>query len=303
MRQIAVSEIMSWSLEKLSFIIPTILWRDHSCRCIGKNLERMANDDTKDNHSHHHDESAPSPAGSSSTTIHYVVPRILRNVNGTNLRLQYDALLKRRAHVVRISYDPNHPGRGPPPLPHDDEQFDNDDIVMTLTPPQEFHYSVTQPETQKSPLSRVWRKNELVHTRKQQTKPTVLKWDLGKVCTPWAHNHMLSYFPCLHKTNTHMPGARCSIQATLLVSCLGTLCGKRTTTTIQNNVWTDRAFFRHQNHDGNAMEKVHCATHGYVSWQAKHARSSDAVGPKLQLLTAPSNQDETHNRNKTHDTI
>jgi hypothetical protein len=117
-----------------------------------KKLERMADNDTKDNHSHHHDESAPSPAGSSSTTIHYVVPRILRNVNGTNLRLQYDALLKRRAHVVRISYDPNHPGRGPPPLPHDNEQFDNDDIVMTLTPPQEFHYSVTQPETQKSPL-------------------------------------------------------------------------------------------------------------------------------------------------------
>lgn len=46
--------------------------------------------------------------------VRYLVPRILRNVNGTNVRLQYEALLKRRNHILQLSNDPHQPGRGPP---------------------------------------------------------------------------------------------------------------------------------------------------------------------------------------------
>lgn len=47
-------------------------------------------------------------------TVRYLVPRVLRNVNGTNVRLQHDALLRRREHVLQLSSDPHQPGRGPP---------------------------------------------------------------------------------------------------------------------------------------------------------------------------------------------
>ena len=64
-------------------------------------LERQDDDDT----------------AAAAAIIHYLVPRIVRNVNGTNVRLQYEALLKRRDHVLQLSRsgdDPNQPGRGPP---------------------------------------------------------------------------------------------------------------------------------------------------------------------------------------------
>jgi hypothetical protein len=48
-------------------------------------------------------------------SVRYLVPRIVRNVNGTNVRLQYEALARRREHVLELcSNDPNQPGRGPP---------------------------------------------------------------------------------------------------------------------------------------------------------------------------------------------
>ena len=47
--------------------------------------------------------------------IFYLEPRILRNVNTTNLRLQHEALLQRRAHVRQLNDNPVQPGRGPPP--------------------------------------------------------------------------------------------------------------------------------------------------------------------------------------------
>ena len=46
--------------------------------------------------------------------IIYLEPRILRTVNTTNLRLQHEALLQRRAHVIRLHDSPTQPGRGPP---------------------------------------------------------------------------------------------------------------------------------------------------------------------------------------------
>lgn len=49
--------------------------------------------------------------------IFYLEPRILRNVNTTNLRLQHEALLQRRAHVRQLNDDPMQPGRGPPSPP------------------------------------------------------------------------------------------------------------------------------------------------------------------------------------------
>jgi hypothetical protein len=50
------------------------------------------------------------------STSSYLVPRVLRNVNGTNIRLQYEATLLRRIHVLQLTNDPNHPGCGPPKL-------------------------------------------------------------------------------------------------------------------------------------------------------------------------------------------
>jgi hypothetical protein len=89
-----------------------------------KKLERLSDDDdTEDKEPNHHHGGVTTTTGSSSsssTPIHYVAPRILRNINGTNLRLQYEALWKRREHVLLLSNDPNQPGRGPPQheLPH-----------------------------------------------------------------------------------------------------------------------------------------------------------------------------------------
>lgn len=47
--------------------------------------------------------------------VRYIKPRVVRNVNGTNTRLQQEALLLRREHVLQLSQrNPQQPGRGPP---------------------------------------------------------------------------------------------------------------------------------------------------------------------------------------------
>ena len=47
--------------------------------------------------------------------VFYLQPRILKSVNTTNLRLQFEALLQRRAHVLRLNTNnPIQPGCGPP---------------------------------------------------------------------------------------------------------------------------------------------------------------------------------------------
>jgi hypothetical protein len=48
--------------------------------------------------------------------LFYLIPRVLRNINGTNIKLQYEATLLRRLHVLKLTNDPDHPGCGPPKL-------------------------------------------------------------------------------------------------------------------------------------------------------------------------------------------
>ena len=70
------------------------------------------------------DESAPQ------ANVYYLNPRILRSVNTSNIRLQYEALLKRRAHVRQLSTNPNQPGCGPPLLyDHYDDRRDQRQLM------------------------------------------------------------------------------------------------------------------------------------------------------------------------------